>query len=225
MLYKVFFGVTMALSIGNVCAEGIRSMNTLDDNFFNDKSIQANLKFKNATGKISTPKSCEDFYDKHNSSLSFENDTPSSNYSAVKSALIECIVNKEIGIKNIITDDTGIKGIKKDELPKYLPADFMLAISDDEKQSVKKVIHEATTLIDIDPSLIYLEETKGGFVYKDNKNTFYYIIPIGSWHKDGDKIYLFKLTNTLSEGTYNNTKLYYLKKEGSGFKTIKLIDP
>lgn len=225
MLYKMFLGVTMVLTASNVYADGIRNMNTLNDNFFNDKTIQVNLKFKNVYGDVLNPKSCEDFYDKYNSSLFFENDTPSSSYSAVKSALAECIVNKDIGIKNIHTDDTGMNGIKKDELPKYLPADFMLAISDDEKQKMKKLTRETTTLIDINPSLVYLKEANGSFVYKDGQDTFYYIKPMGYWYKDGDKVYLFKLTNTLSEGTYNNTIFYYLKKTPTGFKIIQRIDP
>ncbi len=225
MSYKTVFGMIMMISTGNVYAEGIRDIKTLNTNFFDDKSIRVNLEFKSASGDIYNPKSCEDFYEKYNSSLSFENNTPSSNYSAVKSALAECIVNKEIGIKNIFSDDNGINDIKKEELPKYLPADFMLVISNNEKQSLTKDIIETATLMDVDPSLVFLKEDGGTFIYKDNQGAFYYVKPMGYWHKNGDKVYLFKLTNTLTEGTFNNTKFYYLKKTTSGFKTLQVISP
>lgn len=224
MQYKFISFLALAFTMGNSYATEIQDIKTLDDSFFNGNTVQRNVVFKK-NGMTIVPTSCVEFYQKYKHSWLLENNTPSSSYAAVKSAIGECIVNNEINIGSINKKETGVDNSIKKDLPRFLPADLLLSISNDDERKKVISINKKQSLLDADPSLEFLSEEGGVYVYKNKLGVYYYIQPLGSVYKNGKKTYLFKLTNVLSEGSFNNTTFYFMTKDKNQFKTVEVIAP
>ncbi|WP_330565814.1 hypothetical protein [Pseudomonas yamanorum] len=189
----------------------IRSISEIDRDFF---SSGAGNDYVFDSGD--TAKSCNDFFEKFKSEGSPALNAGGRNKATYSSALSECLIQSEYETPKINSAIVGIEESKIDSLPELLPADFLLAISDESIATRSELIHEKRTLKQADPTIFYVKKDDESYLFKDGGGAFYNFTLFGSFeYADEGRLYVVNVENNLDGGSYNSSRYFILKKNNN----------